>query len=914
MKKYKKFIALFTLIVMVFTCCVLVACEEAFGDWIVTKEPTCTEEGERIRYSKSDETVFETEVIPALGHSWIDEGDEEGWVVIEEPTYVSEGMAQRICSRCEKKETKILDMIDEPVHLKVMDGDTLLTKVYVDDDGNYDLAEVEISKLGYTLAKFVDEKGADFAISGSLAQNTVVYAQWDIVDTTTLAQLAEYAAGGVDRIHLAADIEVTQSIFVVGKTEIYIAQDRTITRSANFDGDMFVIGETPNGESTQIVYGRNAALTLKTQNDATLTIDGNKDNVEVEVGGTAFLIVYGADFNMHEGVVLQNCQKVKNIKLLEQDENGSNKYALSYINRIGGAAIIVVNGTFNMYGGTIANNEVNIDEPEMDGEDDENDDITRMSTCGGAIYSNSNVNINGGVIEHNKAARGGAIYNYRKLSVNKGEFNQNQAAVYGGAVYLPGSQYAELFIGEENATQNLVTFEANFAEKSGGAVFGQMKNSVTIYGGATFTKNTSGSNGGAINTSGALTVYDATFSENKAASKGGAIYVYYSDIELTTRQVSIAKGSFVANEASKGGAIAFSASDVEFEKGAIGFVGEVTFQGNKAFATETDDPDLSDSEDDSTGTFNGNGGAIYIARNSDVTIDGATFAENNAAIKAGAIYATGSSLVSIANAQFNANTSDKKAGAIYITNAANVEISDSQFNANIAEGSGGAILCYTDSVLKVEKTTFTLNESHDGSYGGGAVYFAANSTGYLCEVTFTENKSTNKNGGAIGAYGGSHVVFNQATFTDNTAKGNGGAIYIASSQTTVIMDGVSTFTNNSAKGSSNSYGGAIYMTCTSGQPGSLLRIKEVNATDNSAVSGGFLYITTTGTTAYIYGGTIQNNTATTSGNNFCGNAAKAYLYIQKSALTMDDYTLAGKGTLTESIDEEWGSWETQEQQ
>ena len=37
--------------------------------WIITKTPTCTENGEKTRYIE-DEDIYETEVIPATGHSF----------------------------------------------------------------------------------------------------------------------------------------------------------------------------------------------------------------------------------------------------------------------------------------------------------------------------------------------------------------------------------------------------------------------------------------------------------------------------------------------------------------------------------------------------------------------------------------------------------------------------------------------------------------------------------------------------------------------------------------------------------------------------------------------------------------------------------------------------------------------------
>ena len=124
---------------------VITGCEEhTYGDWTITKEPTCTEEGSQERVC----TVCgakETEVIPAKGHVWeeeyrvdieatcVDEGyesihcsvchesnpdtvrvierkahDFSDWKVIEEPTCTRDGSQERVCNNCGYKETETI--------------------------------------------------------------------------------------------------------------------------------------------------------------------------------------------------------------------------------------------------------------------------------------------------------------------------------------------------------------------------------------------------------------------------------------------------------------------------------------------------------------------------------------------------------------------------------------------------------------------------------------------------------------------------------------------------------------------------------------------------------------------------------------------------------------------------------------
>lgn len=64
-----------------------------FGDWVVTVEPTCLDEGEKTATCLiCGETVVES--IPSLGH------DEGNWETVKEATCLESGQRQRKCSRC----------------------------------------------------------------------------------------------------------------------------------------------------------------------------------------------------------------------------------------------------------------------------------------------------------------------------------------------------------------------------------------------------------------------------------------------------------------------------------------------------------------------------------------------------------------------------------------------------------------------------------------------------------------------------------------------------------------------------------------------------------------------------------------------------------------------------------------------
>ncbi|MCM1404413.1 MAG: hypothetical protein NC133_02850 [Prevotella sp.] len=867
-----------------------------YGDWEVKVPATCTEDGQKIRYQKHHTDEYQTAVIPALGHLYLEDND--GWVIIEAPTETTEGTAERICARCKTIEHRPVERLPESIHVDVLDGTTVIARVNVAEDGAYTLSAPE--KVGYRFLDFVDAQGQPVANSGTTDHNMQIQTAWELLPTTTLVQLKERAGAGVDQILLTNDLEITESIFVVGKTQIVVEQNVTLTRGVNFAGDLFVVGETAQGDNVLVQNGGVAAeLTLAPRNTATLTLDGNKQNMAVDVNGSSILVLNSSVVNLGDGVNLVNAKKVGNSKLL-------NGYQISYPHKVGGAAVVVVNGTLNLDGATLANNEVNLDETNMS-DDDESDNFA-VSSCGGAIYNFATVNLYRGSLQNNQASRGGAIYNYRTLHVDGGTFVNNQASVYGGAVYLPGSQYASLLIGENDAAAETVVFANNTAQKSGGAIFGQMKNAVVVKGGATFRNNCAvEGNGGAINTSGALTLDGVTFDTNQAASKGGAIYVYYSNPELTVRQVAINSGLFQNNQASKGGAIALSASSEEFDKGAIGYIGAVTFRANHAFATETDDPELpgeTTDDDDTVKNFNGNGGAIYIARQSDVTIDGATFAQNTAERNGGAVYVTGNAQLGMTSTTLSANATDGKGGALYVTSAAQVSINACELVQNVAAVYAGALAVYNGAVVSIKDSQLNQNDATATGNGGavfgykatvqtenvtangnhaksGGAFFMTTGSVLHAVGTLTMEDNTAASGGAIDFYQKATGTLEQLTVNHNSTTGNGGALYIYTDCHVTIQDLVAT--NNAAEGK---YGGVIYISGAA-----QLKLGQVTATNNTAGSGGFIYMTTTDTTVEIWGGTANGNTAT-SGSTIYSNTKKTKLLI-RGLLTQEYFTYDG---------------------
>ncbi|MBP5311514.1 MAG: hypothetical protein J6112_01615 [Clostridia bacterium] len=96
---------LFILIMLLVLASTAAGCGEhvhSFGEWTVTKAPTCTENGSRERVCACGEK--ETETVDAKGHDW---GE---WSVTVAPTCTTPGERKRVCA-CGEEETETVETV-----------------------------------------------------------------------------------------------------------------------------------------------------------------------------------------------------------------------------------------------------------------------------------------------------------------------------------------------------------------------------------------------------------------------------------------------------------------------------------------------------------------------------------------------------------------------------------------------------------------------------------------------------------------------------------------------------------------------------------------------------------------------------------------------------------------------------------
>ena len=229
---------------------------------------------------------------------------------------------------------------------------------------------------------------------------------------------------------------------------------------------------------------------------------------------------------------------------------------------------------------------------------------------------------------------------------------------------------------------------------------------------------------------------------------------------------------------------------------------------------------------DSTSSFVGNtadeqGGGL-VAGSTSVALDGTLFEDNGARTDGGGIYLDAGVELTIDNATFDSNWATRYGGGIYLDGDAVIDASTFEFNE--ASSQGGAIYLSTTGTLSVSNTLFGHNSANTSGSDGGAMHLRADSTIDTC--VFTDN-SAQGDGGALYIQNGAVVDITDSDFDGNTADSGAGGVLINDASTTTIDGGE--FTDNSAL-----YGGVFYAY----NAGSTLTLDSVTVDSNAAAAGG----------------------------------------------------------------------------
>lgn len=739
-------------------------------------------------------------------------------------------------------------------------------------------ATLNINKANYTDSntQTLDKKYWDTVIAGKIKINEnsdgiPICPEFDqniangipsYFDVSSSQELEAAISAGEKYIRIIADFEIDRTFYITSEVTIFSTTAHTLTRAPGFAGDIFVVGETKDGVNSMLKKA-DAYLTLGNPASVTenlLTIDGNKDNMTVEVSGTVIFICFGAKADLHKNVTIVNCHKTDNERTYNE------VYEFSRPNRIGGSVAILSQGVLNIYGGNYKNNSGK--------EEDTSTEEGRNSTNGGVFYNESNLRIYGGTFENNQGARGAIVYNYGIMRILGGSFINNHSTVIGGIYYSPNSASAHLAIGSTEQTDNPVLIKNNTAAQSAGVIYSGLMNGLVIYGNTVFEGNQAlNGNGGVICVYGMLTARNTIFKDNYSSASGGAIYSSCTSETAKTRYVNISDCTFTNNQAVSGGAVALNATSSEYINGAIVNIENCEFVSNNAKSGGAISTDIKSQLTIKDSLFEQNtseseAGVIYAEYQSVVDISGSTFTSNTSGSNGGVI-SLRSSYLNVDQTEFSNNTSGGNGGILYVSylsscdNNSDVVITNSLINGNHADSYGGAIYVTRRNIendtqiLTIKNTDFTQNSA--GS-NGGAILFTGNSESYLTDVTFTSNSA--KEGGALCMFS-SYVELDNAIFTRNTSKSSGGAVFMDSGSN-AVMNNIAASRNQST-----SHGGFLYGI------GCQLKMYDSDIKNNSGVSGGGMYLYTDAV-ANIYNTDFNKNIARSQ------NGGALFIYTENS--------------------------------
>ncbi|MBR6083661.1 MAG: leucine-rich repeat protein [Salinivirgaceae bacterium] len=268
-----------------------------------------------------------------------------------------------------------------------------------------------------------------------------------------------------------------------------------------------------------------------------------------------------------------------------------------------------------------------------------------------------------------------------------------------------------------------------------------------------------------------------------------------------------------------------------------------------------------------------NGGGLYAAENSRVTLDSSYVAGNKTKVQGAGIYLAEGSVVTMSSTVIDGNMITEKAsntagedaktcgGGVYIGRSATFDMKSGSIIGNFTtDGSGGVFVRGTFNMYG--GTISTNKRTND-------VTHQTTSNTYICDIEIDPP-------GTFNMYGGTITQDENSTLT----VWNGAVCLYAAN----YDSGTATF---------NMHGGSITkMKQTQNKNSSVYLQGSTNApcvfnmyggeiTDNQAKTGGALYIDGN-STATLKGGLISGNTATTSGNGVYVNSATAKLILSDS--------------------------------
>jgi hypothetical protein len=591
---------------------------------------------------------------------------------------------------------------------------------------------------------------------------------------------------------------------------------------------------------------------------------------------------------------------------------------------LGAGAVVYPAATLTMDGGTISGN-------------------SGATTGGGGIYNGGTTNLTNVTISGNSGASGAGLYDAAgaTLTVNGGSIASNTASLVAGGVYALGTtNLSNVNVHDNTAIQGggAVVGNAATLTVTGGAISNNTATAAALgqgWGGGVYVVGKTGTTpataagvlnisgttlnsnlasggafaaaglGGAILSSGTLTIDGASFSGNRATGTGslgglgGAIYHGGSAPavpQMTITNTAILGGG--VTNAVGGGAIA-AAND--FTATGLTVSGNVAQLGGGIFSS------ANTSLTNSTVTLNkathpsaAIGGGIDVVRpsastTSTVTLDNTNVTNNTSAVYGGGLGIGFGVTTEIRNgSKVDGNIAIQGAG---VQNYGALTVRASSVSSNNASYQGGGI--YNGSAVATETPSLTLVnaaiDDNTAASGGGGLVSIKGATLTSTNGHVNGNSAIGGGGLALGDF--APATFDGTDFIGNTASNLGGGAILSSGTLSIAH---STLGDNVAAHTTGStgVGAAVYSGSSTASAVTSLKIKSSLISGNEAYAGAAILTFSTGTGA-TNKSSIDNTTITGNTNSSNVGSIEQFhpLTITNSTITNNTAVGAGSGAL-----------------
>ncbi|CAM9194141.1 unnamed protein product [Ectocarpus fasciculatus] len=475
---------------------------------------------------------------------------------------------------------------------------------------------------------------------------------------------------------------------------------------------------------------------------------------------------------------------------------------------------------------------------------------------GGAVrVEGGELTIVGGEFSGNSASgNGGAVLaTDAAVVIENGTRFEGNSAIEGGGLYCGGSENETLLSAGDNASCSLsgVVFAFNNASSEILLDYDQIAAPstqaplITLYGG-----------GGAAFYHTVVNITDSVFEYNYAQLSGGALFggtdsaMAIDGVTFENNFTPGFAGGMAASTASLGGnTLLMNNSAMQSGGGVLGW--------DPTGAVEFNDVVCSNN------TAGGNGGCFFGSGRG--VVNPGTLMRSNEGIYGAGVFASADSYISVEGGNFTTNRAVGSGGFLYATDGANVTIKGGAVSNNVADRRAGAVYCSGDfldkgsSKVTIEGGTFSNNEALE--LGGAVVAWGDTNVVTIKGGEFINN-TAKFFGGFIFLEEEASLSCEGAIVEGNTAGDQGGGIYARDA--TWVNSSCDLICNQAPQGAAayltstfeaaNFENHTVFDTETSGSSVVYVTETSVIATDVSFQSGGGLQEDSSNSAIQLEGG------------------------------------------------------------